>query len=64
MVEKYIKSKSINQVRQQLSLQFNCEAPCKRTIQCNVAKYWNFGTNLNRSKENSGRGRSSVTLKD
>ena len=51
----------MNHVQQQFSLQFNREAPCKRTIQCNVAKYHSFGTSLNRNKGNSGRSRSFVT---
>ena len=59
-----MKSKSISHVRQQFSLRFNHEAPCKRTIQCNVAKYCNFGTSLNRNKGSSGRSRSCLTLKE
>ena len=58
IVEKYIKSKSINHVRQQFSLQFNREVPCKTTVQYNVAKYHNFGTSLNKSKRNSGKSKS------
>ena len=61
IVEKYIESKSINHVRQQFSLWFNRKAPSKRTVQCNVTKYRNFGGSLNRSKGNSRRSRSSVT---
>ena len=51
MVEKYIKSKSINHVRQLFSLRFNREVPCKSTIQCNVAKCHNFGTSLDKIKK-------------
>ena len=60
IIEKYIESK-IHHIRQQSSLQFNREAPCKWTIQCNVAKYCNFGTRLSRNKGNSGRSWYSVT---
>ena len=34
------------------------------TIQCNVVKYHNLGTSLNRNKANSGRNRSSVTYEN
>ena len=64
IVEKHIESKSINHVRQHFSLRFTCEAPCKRTIQCIVGKYRNFGTSLNRNKGNFGRSQSSVTDKN
>ena len=58
--EKYIISDSINRVQQWFSLLFNREAPCKRNIQCNTAKYLNFVTSPNRNKGNFGRSRSPV----